>query len=101
VLFDSIRAHEEYTLKYWVAFAVTDRILLDAAVLLSACRSILNTGSDDKELVRLALRYKQQSLRALRYAMFNPSAVDAWTVAMAFALAFDEVRFQLTFVLCD
>jgi hypothetical protein len=93
VLFDSVQTHREYTLKYWVTFALTDRALLDAAILLSACRSLLDSGSEDKHLGQLVLYYKQRSLGALRQAMTKSSAVDSWAVAMAFALAFDEVEF--------
>ncbi|KAF4957607.1 hypothetical protein FSARC_11246 [Fusarium sarcochroum] len=90
-LFNYPGDHEGQVLGDWVGLAITNKDLLDSAVLLSACRSILRNKPDDHELARLALQYKQRGLECLRQSLSGASPMfNVLTIAMSLALAFDE-----------
>lgn len=90
-LFEDTNIHIQQVLNYWVGFALAEKGLLAAAVLLSACRNLLRYEPHDTYLQSLIPRYRQQGLGALRTAIISHTASGAWMVAMALALAFDEV----------
>lgn len=82
--------HTTEILQDWVGLAMADKDLLDTALLLKACRSILSSKPGDPVMTQMALQYRQKGLQSLRQALGKP--VSIVTVAMAFALVFDEVR---------
>lgn len=88
-LFGSKQDHLQALLRDWIGLGVADRDFLDAGVLLSACQTILRNNPDDPVLTSMALQYKQNGLRSLREALGGP--VNALTVALALAMAMDEV----------
>lgn len=91
-LFDYPHDHKEQILQEWVGLAITNKNLLDSAVLLTACRSVLHSKPDDRKLTQLALRYKQRGLEWLRQAVAAAApSINVVTIAMSFAMAFDEV----------
>ncbi|KAK7420411.1 hypothetical protein QQX98_002834 [Neonectria punicea] len=91
-LFDYPGDHQARILRDWVSLAITDKDLLDAAILLSACRSILRARPGDPVLTQMALQYKHRGLKTLRQALGGVSSpVSILTVATAFAMAFDEL----------
>lgn len=72
---------------------MTNNDLLDVAVLLSACRSILRSRPGDPILIQMGLRYRQRGLQSLREEIRSiSSSPSTLTVAKALALTFDEVR---------
>lgn len=71
--------------------AVTDNVLMIAAVLLSSCRYILRDQPGSPVFSQMALEYRQECLRALRREIAETSPLTALTVAKAIALAIDEV----------
>jgi hypothetical protein len=83
--------HTREILQDWVGLAMTDKDLLNTALLLRACRSILRSKPGDPVMTQMALQYRHRGLQSLRQALLKP--VGSLTVAMAFALVFDEVRF--------
>ncbi|KAH6887046.1 hypothetical protein B0T10DRAFT_539215 [Thelonectria olida] len=90
-LFEYPGDHHGQILRDWVGLAITDKNLLDAAVLLSACRNILHSKPDDLTLTQMTLQYKQRGLQTLRQAVGGVSSpVNILTVAKALALSFDE-----------
>lgn len=92
-LFDRPEDSETLLLRDWVGLAVTDSVLMIAAILLSTCRYILQVQPDNIIFVQLALQYKQICLQALRQEITKTSApIGIVTVAKALALAVDEVR---------
>ncbi|KAF5013415.1 hypothetical protein FDECE_603 [Fusarium decemcellulare] len=92
-LFDYPGDHLGQIMQDWVGLAITDKDLLDAAILLSACRDIVRSKPDDLILTQMALHYKQRGLETLRHALGGVSSrVSVLTIARALALAFDEVR---------
>jgi hypothetical protein len=94
-LFNYPGDHEEQVLGDWVGLAITNKDLLDSAVLLGACRSMLRSKPDDHNLARLALLYKQRGLESLRRALSGTTPIiNVLTVAMSLAWAFDEVSFR-------
>ncbi|KPM41006.1 hypothetical protein AK830_g5537 [Neonectria ditissima] len=96
-LFDYPGDHQSHILRDWVGLAITNNDLLDAAVLLSACRNILSVRPGDPALMQMALQYKQRCLKTLRQAVGRVSSpISIVTVATALALAFDEVRLVTT-----
>jgi hypothetical protein len=95
-LFEDTEEHKFQLLRDWVGLAVTDGVLMVAAVLLSSCRYILKIQPDNIHIGRLALQYKQTSLQTLRADMTDKSApFHLATIAKALALAIDEVWFAL------
>ena len=91
-LFDHPGDHKSQLLREWVGLAITDDVLMIAAILLSTCRFILQVQPGNLIIVQLALQYKQICLQTLRQEMDNTSApVNIMTVAKALALAVDEV----------
>ncbi|TGJ79593.1 hypothetical protein E0Z10_g9167 [Xylaria hypoxylon] len=91
-LFDYPGDHKTQLLREWVGLAITDDVLMIAAILLSTCRYILQVQPGNLIFVQLALQYKQICLQALYQEMNNTSApVNIMTVAKALALAVDEV----------
>lgn len=85
--------HLTRLLRDWVGLALTDKDLLDAAVLLAACRSVLRTKPGDQHLTHMALQYRQRSLQTLRQAVgVLSSTVHILNIAQAIALTIDEVR---------
>ncbi|KAJ4129724.1 hypothetical protein NW754_004007 [Fusarium falciforme] len=83
--------HTREILQDWVGLAMTDKDLLDTALLLRSCRNILRSKPGDPVMTQMALQYRHKGLQSLRLALVKP--VSIVTVAMAFALVFDEVRF--------
>ncbi|KAI8716136.1 Epimerase domain-containing protein [Fusarium sp. LHS14.1] len=83
--------HTREILKDWVGLAMTDKDLLDTALLLKACRSILRSKPGDPAMTQMALQYRQRGLQSLQQALTKP--VSIITVTMAFALVFDEEVF--------
>ena len=78
---------------------MTDPDLFDTAVLLRACRHVLEVRPDDLALSQMALVYKQRGLQRLRQSVSGmPSPVSALIIAMALSLAIDEVD---VIVSCD
>lgn len=94
-LFNYPHDHKEQILQEWVGLAITNKNLLDSAILLTACRSILHSKPHDQKLMQLALKLKQEGLEWLRQAVtgIKPS-INVVTVAMSLAMAFDEVSFR-------
>jgi hypothetical protein len=88
-LFKTKEDHLRALLRDWVGLGITNKDFLDASVLLSACQTILKDNPDDADLTQMALEYKQNGIRTLRQALSGP--VQATTVALALALAMDEV----------
>lgn len=79
-------------LKDWVGLAITDENLLDTAILLSASQDMLYASPDNPMLKQMTLEYKQKGLRTLLKAVSSSNQVPTLTtVALALALAFDEV----------
>ncbi|KAJ3460928.1 hypothetical protein MRS44_011795 [Fusarium solani] len=83
--------HTREILQDWVGLAMTDKDLLNTALLLRACRSILRSKPGDPVMTQMALQYRHRGLQSLRQALLKP--VGSLTVAMAFALVFDEEVF--------
>lgn len=95
-LFEDTEEHKFQLLRDWVGLAVTDGVLMVAAILLSSCRYILKMQPENIHIGRLALQYKQTSLQTLRADMTDNSApFHLATIAKALALAIDEVCFAL------
>ncbi|KAK0619567.1 hypothetical protein B0T14DRAFT_603342 [Immersiella caudata] len=98
-LFDRPGDHEAQLLREWLGLAVTDDILMAAAVLLSTCRFILRFQPGNSVFVQLALQYKHVSLQTLRRDMLvsgtSGAPVGVMTVARALALALDERLVQV------
>jgi hypothetical protein len=101
-LFDKPGDHQGQVLREWVGLAITDQDLLDAGILLSACRSILRSRPDDPKFTQMALHYRQRGLQALRHAISDvTSPISILTIATALALVFDEVRLQTNIRMCN
>lgn len=85
----------------WVGLAVTDDILMIAAVLLSTCRYFLQMQPHDTVLAQMALQYKQACIHSLLRETGSKvgSTVTATTVAKALALAVDDVSTPSIFTL--
>lgn len=91
-MFDYPHDYMAQILREWVGLAMTNKNLLDSAILLKACRDILHSKPDDNNLTQLALKYKQIGLEWLRYAVTGVApSINVVTVAMSLALALDEV----------
>lgn len=96
-LFDQHGDHRKQLLQEWISLAVADDTFMAVAILLSTCRFILLSRPGDLSITRMALQYKQISLRALRLEIERrPSHVNVMSVAKALALAIDEVRILST-----
>lgn len=89
--FNRSREHQIDLNREWLHLALTDKDLLDVAILLSACRSVLSGRPEDSTMIQLTMRYKQSGLQTLRQAIDGISLTTV-DVAKAFALAIDEVR---------
>ncbi|KAK5654696.1 hypothetical protein OQA88_7020 [Cercophora sp. LCS_1] len=77
-------------LREWVGLAITDDVLMVAAILLSTCRYIMKVQPGNLAIAQLALQYKQICIQTLLRETGNPF-VNVATVAKALALALDEV----------
>ena len=92
-MFETPGDHRQRILRDWVGLAMTDNDLLDVAVLLSACRSVLRSRPGDPILIQTGLLYKQRGLQSLRQEIRSiSSSLGILTVAKALALTIDEVR---------
>ncbi|KAH7118392.1 hypothetical protein EDB81DRAFT_701451 [Dactylonectria macrodidyma] len=88
--FNSVGNLEMLIIRDWVSLAIMDAEFL-SAILLGACRHILRDRPDDPNFTRMALRYRQTCLQALRQTIGGiSSAVSLLTFAKSLALAFDE-----------
>ncbi|KAH7137619.1 hypothetical protein EDB81DRAFT_900988, partial [Dactylonectria macrodidyma] len=90
--FNSIGNLEILIIRDWVSLAIMDAEFL-SAILLGACRHILRDRPNDPNITRMALRYRQTCLQALRQTIGGIfPAVSLLTFAKSLALAFDEVK---------
>ncbi|KAH8679541.1 hypothetical protein BGZ60DRAFT_233703 [Tricladium varicosporioides] len=90
-LFDYQGDHLQRILQDWVGLAFSNRDFLETGIFLSACRNILSKNPGDPVLTRMALQYKQRSIRSLRQALNVSPGILSFAIAIALAL--DEQRF--------
>jgi hypothetical protein len=96
-IFEGFGNYKAEIMQGWLGFAMNDPDLLNTAILLSACRSVLREKPNDSSLTELALQYKQHGLQSLRRTINDISRkINALIVAKALALAIDEVCLLLS-----